>query len=154
VTDDEIIASLRERIEETYRQLRAVTDECERERLCHDVATSMFHMHQIGRIKEMEGRSTILEFQRQLDGWGTDKGRDWEGRQVDPFMHDVLGSSDLRRSEWHALSVAFDTLDDLLAATREEILAVRGIGPRSLEILIAEFDRRGYRRPRRASRPA
>jgi hypothetical protein len=38
---------------------------------------------------------------------------------------------------------AFETLGDLLAATADEIAAIRGVGPKAIALLLAELDRRG-----------
>lgn len=82
-------------------------------------------------------------FRKELDEWGSPS--KWTGRYEDPFLHAVVRSAEIPLGPLQALTAAYSTLDDLLAASRSEVAKVRGVGSKTLALLEAELQRLGYR---------
>jgi hypothetical protein len=93
------------------------------------------------RIEETE---MVERFREQLDDWGGY----WSGparcAKPEPFLMIVLGP--LYRAYPAAADAIRDiaeTLDDLIALTRDDLLACEHVGPRSVEIVAAALADRG-----------
>jgi hypothetical protein len=93
------------------------------------------------RIEETE---MVERFREQLDDWGGYWGGPFRHAKPEPFLMIVLGP--LYRAypaAADAIRDVADTLDDLLALTREELLDCEHVGPRSVEIVEAALADRG-----------
>jgi hypothetical protein len=93
-----------------------------------------------------EDTETVERFRAQLDDWGAHWGGPGMGRhpKPEPFLLIVL------RPLYRAYPAAadeirdlVDTLDDLLALTRVDLLTLEHVGPRSVEIVEAALADRG-----------
>ena len=93
------------------------------------------------RIDESEA---VERFREQLDDWGGRWGAAARYAKPEPFLMIVLGP--LYRAypaAADAIRDVADTLDELLALTRDELLALEHVGPRSVEIVEAALADRG-----------
>jgi hypothetical protein len=87
-------------------------------------------------------------FGTELDRWGTTN--QYTKRQEDPFLHAVVRSAGIDNAPYRALVWGFDTLDDLLPATRADILTIKSVGLKTIALLDAELDRLGHGKQRRS----
>jgi hypothetical protein len=90
----------------------------------------------------------VRSFHWELDRWGKPNPRGSRSRWTDPFLFAVCNCAAAGRqgARFHVVRpiyAAFETLGDLLAATADEIAAIRGVGPKAIALLLAELDRRG-----------
>jgi len=92
----------------------------------------------------IEHSETVERFREQLDDWGGH----WRGPgrhpKPDPFL--LIALRPLCRAyplAADAIRDVAETLDDLLALTRADLLAVEHVGPRSVEIVEGALADRG-----------
>jgi|tagenome__1003787_1003787.scaffolds.fasta_scaffold20969353_1 hypothetical protein len=86
----------------------------------------------------IEEAEIVERFRSQLDDWGGYWGGPFRHAKPDPFLMIVL--TPLYRAypaAADAIRDIVDTLDDLIALTRDELLACDHVGPRSVEIVEA-----------------
>ncbi len=80
-------------------------------------------------------------FTRELDHWGDENASD-------PFLFAVVAAAPkLRCEQLRTLLDTFGTLDELLAMSRRELLALKGIGRATVKALEDELFMRGLELP-------
>jgi hypothetical protein len=91
----------------------------------------------------------IVLFYWELEGWGKPNPAGSVRGWADPFLYAVCNGSNFNVTR--PIYWAFETLDDLLASTHEEVAAIKGVGPKAMALLLAELDRRGLKLAEAAS---